>query len=344
MKTVLITGVTGQDGAWLAKQLLEQGDKVVGTHRSGFPSSYWRLDELGIRNHPRLTLVQYETSGQELAQDLIERAEPDEVYNLAAQSFVGVSFVEPAITAQSTALAPLYLLEAIRRINPRIRFYQACSSEMFGRAVESPQTELTPFAPVSPYGTAKLYGYWITRNYRDAYGIHATAGILFNHESPLRDKRFVTRKISDAAARIKLGLQDELVLGNLNARRDWGWAPEFVDGMIRILRHHTPESFVLATGKQASIRDFVVQSFRAVGIELHWTGQGVDERGVCTQTGRQLVRVSPEFFRPTDIDLVVGDPAKARHDLNWVPSVELESICTRMVEADLARLTEKGEG
>jgi GDPmannose 4,6-dehydratase len=268
---------------------------------------------------------------------LLDKSEPTYVYNLAAQSFVGVSFEQPIATAQMTGVGPLHLLEAIRRVNDKIKFYQASSSELYGRAHAIPQNEDTPFHPRSPYAVAKLFGHWITVNYREAYGMFASSGILFNHESPLRGQEFVTRKITNAVARIHLDRQQWLEIGNLEARRDWGFAKEYTEGMTRILQYHEPETFVLATGRNASVREFVDMAFAAAGVELQWRGRGVDEEGVCRKTGKVRVKVNPAFFRPAEVDALIGDAARAQRLLGWKPQTSLEELCRLMVEADIRR-------
>jgi GDPmannose 4,6-dehydratase len=272
----------------------------------------------------------------------VQRAQPDEIYNLAAQSFVGVSFDQPTTTAHITGLGALSLLEAIRLVNPKIRFYQASTSEMFGKVQAVPQDESTQFYPRSPYGVAKLFAHWMTVNYRESYGIFGSSGILFNHESPLRGREFVTRKITHGVARIKLGLADILELGNLDAKRDWGYAREYVEGMYRMLQADQPDTFVLATHRTESVRDFVHMAFHAVGVDLDFRGKGIDEIGVDTATGKTLVRVNPRFYRPAEVDLLIGNPSKAKTLLGWEPKTSLEELCRMMVEADLRRSVNGG--
>ncbi|MDF9833992.1 GDPmannose 4,6-dehydratase [Ereboglobus sp. PH5-5] len=340
--TALITGITGQDGAYLARLLLGKGYKVFGAYRRTSSVNFWRLEELGVTGHPNLQLVEYDLTDLGATIRLLQTANVTEIYNLAAQSFVGVSFEQPATTAQITALGPLNLLEAIRIVNPQIRFYQASTSEMFGKVQAIPQSETTPFHPRSPYGVAKLYGHWITINYRESYGIFGASGILFNHESPLRGREFVTRKITDAAARIKLGTLDVLELGNLNAKRDWGFAGEYVEGMWRMLQAPEPDTFVLATGRTETVRDFVIMAFKAVGITLQWKGKDEQEIAEDASTGKLLVRVNPKFYRPAEVDLLIGSPAKAKEVLGWEPKTTLEQLCQMMVEADMRRNTNGG--
>jgi GDPmannose 4,6-dehydratase len=336
-KKALITGITGQDGAYLAQLLLEKGYTVTGTYRRSSSVNFWRIEELGIATHPKLSLVEYDLTDQSSSVRLIQSAEPDEVYNLAAQSFVGVSFEQPLATASITGLGAVNLLEAIRIVNPKIRFYQASTSEMFGKVQAIPQCEETPFYPRSPYGVAKLYAHWMTINYRESYGIFGSSGILFNHESPLRGREFVTRKITDSVAKIVLNKLDVLELGNLDAKRDWGYAKEYVEGMWRILQADNPDTFVLATNRTETVRDFVTMAFKGAGVALEWRGSGEHETGHCTRTGKKLVGVSPKFYRPAEVDLLIGDPAKAKAVLGWEPQTTLEQLCQMMVDADLRR-------
>jgi len=337
MKKAIITGITGQDGAYLSQLLLEKGYQVYGTYRRTSSVNFWRIEELGIENHPNLHLVEYDLTDLGATLSLLQKVQPDEIYNLAAQSFVGVSFEQPTTTAQITGLGALNVLEAIRLVNPKIRFYQASTSEMFGKVQAIPQVEGTPFYPRSPYGVAKLYAHWMTINYRESYGIFGASGILFNHESPLRGREFVTRKITDSAAKIKLGKMEVLELGNMDAKRDWGYAKEYVEGMWRMLQADEPDTFVLATNRSESVRDFVGMAFRAVGIELDWVGKGEHEQGRCARSGKLVVRVNPAFYRPTEVDLLIGDPAKAKRVLGWEAGTTLEQLCQMMVEADLRR-------
>jgi GDPmannose 4,6-dehydratase len=336
-KKALITGITGQDGAYLAELLLNKGYQVVGTFRRVVTTNFWRIEELGIRNHPNLHLEEFDLTDMGSAIRLIQRTEPDEIYNLAAQSFVGVSFDQPQTTSQITGIGVLNLLEAIRIVNPKIRFYQASTSEMFGKVQEIPQRETTPFWPRSPYGVAKLYGHWMTINYRESYDIFGSSGILFNHESPLRGLEFVTRKITDSVAKIKHGKLDCLELGNLDAKRDWGFAKDYVEGMWRILQADEPDTFVLATNRTETVRDFVSMAFKAAGIELRFEGKDETEVAVDTESNRTLVRISKKFYRPAEVDLLIGDASKAKTELGWEPKTSLEQLCAMMVEADLAR-------
>jgi GDPmannose 4,6-dehydratase len=336
-KKALITGITGQDGAYLAQLLLEKGYEVTGTYRRTSSVNFWRIEELGIADHPALKLVEYDLTDLSSSIRLMQSAQPDEVYNLAAQSFVGVSFEQPVATASITGLGCVNLLEAIRIVNPRARFYQASTSEMFGKVQAIPQVEGTPFYPRSPYGIAKLYAHWMTVNYRESYGIFGSSGILFNHESPLRGREFVTRKITDAVAKIVLNKLDVLELGNLDAKRDWGYAKEYVEGMWRILQADQPDTFVLATNRTESVRDFVSMAFRGAGIALEFKGKGEGETGHCARTGKLLVKVSPKYYRPAEVELLIGDAGKARRELGWEPKTTLEELCQMMVEADMRR-------
>ena len=336
MKLAVVTGITGQDGAYLTQLLLERGYKVYGTYRRTSSVNFWRLEELGVAHHPQLELVEYDLTDPGASIRLMQTAQPDEVYNLAAQSFVGVSFEQPLTTAHITGLGALHLLEAIRIVNPRIRFYQASTSEMYGQIHEMPQTETTFFHPRSPYGVAKLFAHWSTVNYRESYDLFACSGILFNHESPLRGKEFVTRKITDAAARIHLGQQEVLELGNLDAQRDWGYAREYVEGMYRMMQHSSPETYLLATNQTWTVRHFVELAFQALGMELHWQGSADQERGYDAQD-KLRVRVNPRYYRPCEVEVLCGNPAKARRDLGWEPRTSLAELCRLMVEADVRR-------
>ncbi|MFT6435722.1 MAG: GDPmannose 4,6-dehydratase [Candidatus Azotimanducaceae bacterium] len=345
-RVALVTGATGQDGAYLCELLLEKGYKVYGTYRRTSSVDFWRLASLGVEDHPSLELVEFDLRDLGNIVRLLERIQPIEVYNLAAQSFVGVSFEQPILTAEVTALGAANLLEAIRIVNPQIKFYQASTSEMFGLVQEVPQKESTPFYPRSPYGVAKLYAHWMTINYRESYDMFATSGILFNHESPLRGKEFVTRKVTDAVARISLGKQSCLDLGNLDSKRDWGFAKEYVDGMYRMLQAEEPDTFVLATNKTVSIRDFVSMAFSSAGIELEFKGQDEGEIGVVRsveaaadasspKVGDKVVQVNPVFYRPAEVDLLIGDYSKAEEKLGWKPTTTLEELCSLMVNADI---------
>lgn len=337
MRRAVITGITGQDGAYLASFLLNQGYRVYGTFRRTSSVNFWRIEELGIANHPHLSLVEYDLTDPGASISLIEQAKPAELYNLAAQSFVGVSFAQPIATANISGLGVVNLLEAIRLSKQSIKFYQASTSEMLGKVQAVPQSESTPFYPRSPYGAAKLYAHWMTVNYRESYGIFACSGILFNHESPLRGREFVTRKITDSVAKIKLGKLDCLALGNLDAKRDWGYAKEYVQGMWQMLQADNPDDYVLATGRSVSVREFVLMAFAAAGIELVFSGHGVSEKAIDKATGQTLVRVDPAYFRPAEVDLLVGDASHAQSKLGWCAKSSIEDLCALMVEADLRR-------
>jgi GDPmannose 4,6-dehydratase len=332
-----VTGITGQDGAYLAQLLLDKGYEVFGTYRRLSSVNFWRIEELGVEQNPHLNLIEYDLTDLASSIRLLESTGVEEVYNLAAQSFVGVSFDQPITTATITGLGALNLLEAIRIVNPRIRFYQASTSEMFGKVQAVPQLESTPFYPRSPYGVAKLYAHWMTVNYRESYEIFAASGILFNHESPLRGREFVTRKITDSVAKIKLGKLERLELGNLDAKRDWGFAKEYVDGMWRMLQADEPDTYVLATNRTETVRDFVTLAFQASGVDVEWSGHAEDERGIDAASGKVLVSINPKFYRPAEVDLLIGDPAKAKSKLGWEPKTQLEELCRMMVEADIAR-------
>ncbi len=333
----IITGITGQDGAYLAQLLLEKGYTVYGTYRRTSSVNFWRIEELGISEHPNLNLVEYDLTDLSASIRLLQQTGATEVYNLAAQSFVGVSFDQPITTAEITGVGPVNLLEAIRIVNPKIRFYQASTSEMFGKVQAIPQTEDTPFYPRSPYGVAKLYAHWMTINYRESYGIFGCSGILFNHESPLRGREFVTRKITDSVAKIKLGKLDVLELGNLDAKRDWGFAKEYVEGMWRMLQVDEPDTYVLATNRTETVRDFVRMAFKAAGIAVRFEGAEEQEVGIDETSGKIIVRINPKYYRPAEVDLLIGSPARATEKLGWEPKTTLEELCQMMVEADLRR-------
>ena len=337
MKKAIVTGITGQDGAYLAELLLDKGYQVYGTYRRTSSVNFWRIEELGIHTNPNLHLVEYDLTDLSASIRLLETTGATEVYNLAAQSFVGVSFEQPITTAEITGIGAVNLLEAIRIVNPKIRFYQASTSEMFGKVQAIPQIETTPFYPRSPYGVAKLYAHWMTINYRESYDIFGTSGILFNHESPLRGREFVTRKITDSVAKIKLGLLDTLELGNLDAKRDWGFAKEYVEGMYLMLQADVPDTFVLATNRTETVRDFVNMAFKGADINVEFKGEGLDEVAVDVATGKTVMKINPKFNRPAEVDLLIGNPAKAKEKLGWEPKTSLEQLCQMMVEADLKR-------
>lgn len=337
LASAVVTGMTGQDGAYLTQLLLERGYEVYGAYRRTSSVNFWRLEELGIHQHPNLHLVEHDLTDLGATIRLLEKARPAEVYNLAAQSFVGVSFDQPVTTAEITGVGAVNMLEAIRIVDRSIRFYQASTSEMFGKVQAIPQREDTPFHPRSPYGVAKLYAHWITVNYRESYDIFASSGILFNHESPLRGREFVTRKITDSVAKMSLGQLDLLELGNLDAKRDWGYAKEYVEGMWRMLQADEADTFVLATSRTETVRDFVAMAFKAVGTEIDWRGEAEQEEGIDVSTGKVLVRVNSRFYRPAEVELLIGDASKAKSVLGWAPQTSLEGLCSMMVEADLRR-------
>jgi len=348
--SAVITGITGQDGAYLTELLLKKGYSVYGTYRRSSSVNFWRLDELGCTAHPNLHLVEYDLTDLSSSIRLLEKAKPSEVYNLAAQSFVGVSFDQPITTQEITGVGALNLLEAIRIVNPKIRFYQASTSEMFGKVQAVPQQEDTPFYPRSPYGVAKLYAHWMTINYRESYDIFGSSGILFNHESPLRGREFVTRKITDTVAKIALGQASFLELGNIDAKRDWGYAKEYVEGMWLMLQADTADTFVLATNRTETVRDFVQMTFKTVGIELEFQGQEENEKAIVAaidpslltehstlKVGQTVMKVNPKFYRPAEVELLIGNPSKAKDILGWSPKTTLEDLCQMMVQADLER-------
>jgi len=346
-KIALITGVTGQDGAYLAELLLAKGYQVHGVKRRSSSFNSARVDHLYRDLHEKnvhFKLHYGDMTDSTALIRLVQEVQPTEIYNLAAQSHVQVSFESPEYTANADGLGVLRLLEAIRILNmkDRVRFYQASTSELFGKVHETPQKETTPFHPRSPYAVAKLYGYWITVNYREAYGFHASNGILFNHEGPTRGETFVTRKITRAVAAMEMGKQDRLFLGNLDAKRDWGHAKDYVEGMWRILQQHAPDDYVLATGETHSVREFVEAAFATVGRRIAWNGQGIEEQGVDAKTGQVLVEIDARYFRPTEVDLLLGDAAKSHEMLGWQPKVLFADLVKEMVESDLALFRAKG--
>ncbi|ATA55305.1 GDP-mannose 4,6-dehydratase [Variovorax boronicumulans] len=336
-KRAVVTGITGQDGAYLAELLLGKGYTVYGTFRRTSSVNFWRIESLGIQDHPELHLVEYDLTDLGSSITLIRDAQPDEVYNLAAQSYVGASFNQPEATTNINGLGTLHLLDAIRLTDLGIRYYQASTSEMFGNVQAIPQKEDTPFYPRSPYGVSKLFAHWMTMNYRESYGLFGCCGILFNHESPLRGREFVTRKVTDAAAKIRLGKLDVLTLGNMDAKRDWGYAKEYVDGMWRMLQADKPDNYVLATNRTETVRDFVDMAFRAAGYELRFEGTAQEEVAIDRESGNVLVRIDPKFYRPAEVELLIGDASHARRTLGWEPRTTLEELCAMMVEADLQR-------
>jgi GDPmannose 4,6-dehydratase len=336
-KAALITGITGQDGAYLARFLLAKGYTVYGTYRRSSTPNFWRLEELGIRHNPQLKLLVHDLTDPGSCIRILENAQPAEIYHLGAQSFVGASFEQPVATGEITGLGSVHLLEAVRSVNRHIRFYQASSAEMFGRVQTIPQLETTPFYPRSPYGAAKLYAHWMAINYRESYGIFASCGILFNHESPLRGLDFVTRKITDGVAHLALGGTTPIKLGNLDAERDWGYSPEYVAGMWSMLQAAEPDTLVFATNTKHSVRSFVEWTFRLTGRKIEWSGKDDSEIGRCAQSGTMLVEVAPEFYRPAEVDALIGDPSKALRVINWAPMTYAQELCRIMLKADLER-------
>ncbi len=337
MKKALITGIRGQDGAYLAKLLLDKGYKVYGADRRSGDSSLWRLKELGIENkieHIYMDLLEYSN-----IIDVIKKIKPDEIYNLAAQSFVQASFDQPILTAEIDAMGVLRMLEAVRLFSPKTRFYQASTSEMFGKVQAVPQNEKTPFYPRSPYGVSKLFGHWMVINYRESYGLFACAGILFNHESPLRGVEFITRKITYNIAKIKYGLCDKIQVGNLDSKRDWGYAKEYVEGMWLMLQQKNPDDYVLATNETHSIRELIEYAFEYAGINIKWKGKGLNEKGVDRKTGKTLIEVSERYYRPAEVDLLLGEAKKAEKVLGWKLKTKFKELVRMMIEADLKRVS-----
>ena len=337
---VIISGITGQDGSYLAELLLQKGYEVHGIIRRSSSFNTGRIDHI-INNkeyRDRFFFHHGDVTDTSNLNRIIEKVKPDEIYNLAAQSHVKVSFDLPDYTAQVDALGTLRFLDAIRETGVKTKFYQASTSELYGKAQQVPQNEKTPFYPRSPYGVAKLYGYWIIINYREAYNLFACNGILFNHESPRRGETFVTRKITRAAARIKAGVQDNLYLGNLNAKRDWGYAPEYVEGMWRMLQEDKPRDYVLATGETNSVKDFVDIAFKELNLELEWEGKGLNEKGIEKNTGKERVLIDPDYYRPTEVEILKGDASKAKKELGWSPKVKFEELVSIMVKADYDKI------
>ena len=337
MKKAIITGVGGQDGAYLARYLIDLGYEVYGGYRRAVSPNFWRLNELGLLNEPNFHLVEFELTDPFNILSVVNEIRPEEIYNLAAQSFVGVSFKEPFHTANATGIGALNILEAIKTVDKSIKFYQASTSEMFGKVQAVPQSETTPFYPRSPYGVAKIYAHFITVNYQESYDIFASSGILFNHESPLRGLEFVTRKITNTAAKIALKKAKTLELGNLDAKRDWGYAKEYVEGMHAMLQAPTPDTFVLATGVTTTVRDFVKLSFEALDIGIKFEGEGINEVGL-NDKGDVIVKINPAFFRPAEVDLLIGDASKAKQKLGWSAKTDLKGLCDMMIKADLRRI------
>ena len=346
MKKALITGITGQDGSYLAELLLEKGYEVHGIIRRASTFNTQRIDHIYQDPHEKnvkLKLHYGDMTDSSNLSRLVEKINPDEIYNLAAQSHVGTSFEIPEYTTDVDAMGTLRLLDAIKESRVECKFYQASTSELYGEVQEIPQTEKTPFYPRSPYAAAKLYAYWIVKNYREAYDLFAVNGILFNHESPRRGKRFVTRKITRAVARIKKGKQDKIYLGNMNAKRDWGYAKDYVKMMWMMLQHETPEDYVIATGETHTVREFVEAAFSHVDVDIEWQGEGVDEKGIDKNTGKVLVEIDPKYFRPTEVDLLIGDPSKAKEELGWEPEVKFKELVQLMVQFDLEAIEEQGD-
>ena len=338
MKKAIVTGITGQDGAYLAQFLLNKNYKVYGAYRRTSSQNFWRIKYLGIHDNPKLKLIEHDLIDPASTIRMVSEIRPDEIYNLAAQSFVHVSFDQPVATSMITGIGVTHLLEAIRIVDKNIKFYQASTSELYGKVQEVPQKESTPFYPRSPYGIAKLYAHWMTKNYRESYDIFACSGILFNHESPLRGLEFVTRKITDGVARIHAGEKYCLELGNLDASRDWGYAPEFVEGMYRMMQHEHSDTFVLATNRAVTVRQFATLAFEAIGKEINWEGAGIKEKGIDKETGKEVVRVSDQYFRLAEVDALIGNPAKAEKLLGWKPKTSVEQLCKLMVESDIEGL------
>lgn len=344
-KKALITGITGQDGSYLAELLLDKGYEVHGIIRRTSSFNTGRIDHLyKDKHHKDLSFFLHygDLTDSSNLNRLLEKIQPEEIYNLAAQSHVKVSFEVPEYTAQVDALGTLRFLDAIKETGIKTKFYQASTSELFGKVQEIPQKESTPFYPRSPYAVAKIYGYWIIINYREAYNIFASNGILFNHESPRRGETFVTRKITRAAARIKYGIQEKVYLGNMNAKRDWGYAPEFVEGMWRILQHHAADDFVLATNETHTVREFTDLTFKELDLDLEWTGENENEKGICKKNGKVMVEVDPGYYRPTEVDILIGDYSKAKKDLGWEPKTKFEDLVKIMAKADWEKVQKRG--
>ena len=337
MKKAFVTGITGQDGAYLASFLLDKGYEVHGALRRNSSQNLWRINELGIAKHDHLFLHDFDLTDLSNIIHIVDKIEPDEIYNLAAQSFVGLSFDQPVTTCNITGMGVLNLLEAIRLVNPKIKFYQASTSEMFGKVQAIPQDESTSFYPRSPYGVAKLFAHWMTINYKESYDIFAASGILFNHESPLRGLEFVTRKITDSIAKIAQNKIDYFELGNLDAKRDWGYAKDYVEGMWKMLQVKHPDNFILATNQTHSVREFVQMAANAAGISIEFVGEGINEVGVDKKSGKTILKINKSYYRPAEVDLLIGNNNKAKDILQWEPKTNLQGLCELMVEADLRR-------
>lgn len=333
MKKAFITGVTGQDGAYLAQILLEKGYKVYGGIRRTSTKDLWRLNRLGITGD--VEFIDFELLEQSNIIKMIQKIQPDAFYNLAAQSFVGVSFSQPVYTSQATGLSVMYILDAIKEFSPQTKFYQASTSEMFGGVGQTPQNELTPFHPRSPYGVAKLYAHWATVNYRESYNLFCSSGILFNHESPLRGDEFVTRKITKGLVSVQKGDIPYIELGNLDAKRDWGFAKDYCEGMYQILNHSKPDTFVLATGETWSIKEFIVHACHAMDMQPEFKGEGIETIVYDTKTGKDIIRINPKYFRPCEVDLLIGDPSKAKNELGWTPKTSFAQLVEHIVEEEL---------
>tara|TARA_X000001036_G_C20647822_1_gene793766 strand:- start:401 stop:1423 length:1023 start_codon:yes stop_codon:yes gene_type:complete len=338
-KTALITGISGQDGAYLSKLLLKKGYKVIGGERRSASGTLWRLRKLNIEKDIEIT--DFELSEFTNIYRTIDKYHPDEIYNLAAQSFVAASFEMPIMTSDVTGVGVSRVLEAVRQINPNIKFYQASSSEMFGKVMESPQKETTPFYPRSPYGVAKLFGHWMTINYREAYDMFACSGILFNHESPLRGEQFVTKKITMGLSKIKLGLQNHLELGNLDSKRDWGYAEDYVEAMFLMLQNKEPGDYVISTGQTYSVREFINIACNKLNMNIEWIGRGVSEVAINKKDGKEIIKINPKFYRPTEVDLLLGNADKAKKILNWKPKTNFESLVEKMIEYDYSIFKDK---
>jgi GDPmannose 4,6-dehydratase len=338
-KKALITGIRGQDGGYLAKLLIDKGYEVIGADRRSGDSTLWRMKELGIEKNVKMLYIDLLELTNVM--NMLDEIRPDEIYNLAAQSFVQASFQQPILTAEIDALGVLRILESVRTLKFQTRFYQASTSEMFGKVAETPQTENTKFHPRSPYGVAKLFAHWITINYRESYNMFACSGILFNHESPLRGIEFITRKITDSIARIKYGLQQKITVGNLDSKRDWGFAKEYVEAMWLMLQQEKPDDFVIATGETHTIRELIEEAFKYIGKEIIWSGKGIKEQGKDKSSGKVLVDISPEFFRPSEVELLIGNAQKAKNILGWQPKTKFKELVQMMVDADIKKVSEE---
>jgi len=336
-KIAFITGITGQDGAYLASLLINKGYTVYGGFRRSSSPNFWRIEELNIKNNPKMNLIEFDVLDFGGIYSILSKIKPDEFYNLAAQSFVGLSFDQPTSTSEINAMGVLNILEAIRLVNKKIKFYQASTSEMYGLVQETPQSEKTPFYPRSPYAISKLFSHWMCINFSESYNIFACSGILFNHESPLRGHEFVTRKITDSVAKLKLGVIDEFSLGNLDAKRDWGFAGDYVEGMWKMLQLDKPDTFVLATGETTTVRQFLKLSLELADIDYKFIGNGLDEHVIDAKTSKTILKINPDLYRPAEVDLLLGDSSKAKKILNWSAKKDMRDLCKMMYEADLKR-------